>query len=60
MAIPLADYKFIKPVPGGELGLDILLNDDDGDGRGRHILEYSEGLSMDKDTTKFKKWIFLK
>jgi hypothetical protein len=60
MAIPLAEYPFVKPVPGGELGIDIVLNDEDGDGRGRHILEYSEGLSTDKDTTKFKKWIFLK
>jgi hypothetical protein len=60
MAIPLADYKFVKPVVGGELGIDIVLNDEDGDGRGRHILEYCEGLATDKDTTKFKKWIFLK
>ncbi len=60
MAIPLAEYKFVKPELGRELGIDIVINDEDGDGRGRHILEYSEGLSTNKDTTKFKKWVFLK
>ena len=57
-AIPISEIRPLAPSPGGQIGFDLLVNDDDGSGRSGWI-EWTPGIGYGKVPRLFDSFTFL-